>query len=341
MEVGFGLITCQLFPGDDRGWPELYQQAIELSALADRVGLDSVWTSEHHFVDDGYMPSLLAVSAAIAAATERISIGTGVLLAPLHDPIRLAEDAATVDLLSEGRLLLGLGLGWSDVEFEALGIPKRHRGKAMDEILAILRRAWSGEPLEHHGAVYDLPEVAIRPTPTGGDIPIWIGGGAEAALRRAGRAADGLLSNAPGSRFAEQVAVITDERSPDAGPFTFAHYEVVYLCDDPAEGWETVAPLYFHSRWKYADMEASAWRGSGPVPAAPPPDDPEALRSRALVGPADMVAERILVTQEVAGVPLHFVARSYFPGLAPEAQEEQVHRLGEELKPLLVGGSGS
>ena len=336
MEVGFGLITAQLFPGDDRGWPELYEQALELAVLADRSGLDSVWTSEHHFVDDGYMPSLLAVSAAIAAVTERISIGTGVLLAPLYDPIRLAEDAATVDLISGGRLLLGLGLGWSDVEFEALGIPKSHRGRAMDEIIPILRRAWSGEPLDHHGAVYDLPAVAVRPTPTGGDIPIWIGGGAEAALRRAGRLADGLLSNAPGSRFAEQVGVISDERSSAAGPFTFAHYEVVYLCDDPDEGWETVAPLVHHMRWKYADMEASAGRGAGPVPAAPRPDDPDRLRSRALVGTAETVAERILAIQEEAGVRLHFVARSYLPGLAHEEQREQVLRIAQDLKPLLA-----
>jgi probable F420-dependent oxidoreductase len=337
VELGFGLITCQLFPGDARGWPELYEQALELAVLADRAGLDSVWTSEHHFVDDGYMPSLLPVSAAIAAVTERISIGTGVMLAPLHDPIRLAEDAATVDLIARGRLLLGLGLGWSEIEFEALGVEKRRRGRAMDEIVPILRQAWSGRVIEHRGTVYDLPEVAVRPTPTGGDIPIWMGGNAEVSLRRTGRLADGLLSNAPGPRFAEQAEIITDERSgSDAGQFTFGHYEVVYLCDDPDAGWEVVAPLVQHMRWKYSDMEASAGRRAGPVPGAPPPEDPKQLRSRVLVGTPQMVAERILATQEAAGVRLHFVARSYLPGLAPEAQEEQVHRIAEELKPLLA-----
>jgi probable F420-dependent oxidoreductase len=336
VEVGFGLITCQLYPGDGRGWPELYEQALALAALADRSGLDSVWTSEHHFVDDGYMPSLLPVSAAIAAVTERISIGTGVLLAPMHDPIRLAEDAATVDLISGGRLLLGLGLGWSDIEFGALGVEKRVRGRALDEIIPILRQAWSGEPLDHGGDVYEHPAVAVRPTPTGEDIPIWIGGGAEAALRRAGRLADGLLSNAPGARFAGQVAVIADERPSDAGPFTYAHYEIVHLCDDADSGWETVAPLVHHLRWKYSDMEASALRPSGLVPAAPPPGDLGGLRARALVGPAEMVAERVLATQADAGVRLHFVARAYLPGLDPGAQEEQVHRLADELKPLLA-----
>src|SRR5262249_30864882 len=93
-------------------WPDLYAETIEFVRQAEALGVDYVWLSEHHFVDDGYCPSLMPASAAIAAATSRIRIGTKVVLLPFHDPVRLAEDAAVVDVISDGRLDLGFAAGY-------------------------------------------------------------------------------------------------------------------------------------------------------------------------------------------------------------------------------------
>jgi len=341
MQIGYGLISCQLSPGDQRGWSDLYSEALDLAELVETTGLDSVWTTEHHFVDDGYMPSLLVTSAAIAARTDRIRIGTGVVLAPLHHPIRLAEDAATVSLLSRGRLILGLGLGWSQVEFDALGADRSTRGRVMSEILSILPRAWSGEPVSWDGPLHPIGPVAVRPVPEQ-PIPIWIGGGADAAVRRAARLADGFFSNANPDRFLEQVAIAEEVRR-EAGldtPFSWAYYRIVHICDDPVAGWEEIRDSIRLMTWKYDDMEASATRAAGPIPSPPPMDaaTERSLREAVLLGTAEQVADRILSIQEAAGIPLDFVARSYFPDRPYAALGDQIHRIAEELAPLLRSG---
>src|SRR3989442_5071761 len=116
VQIGIGLFTGQIPPGSDRTFTQEYREVLDLVRLAETLGFDSAWVSEHHGASDGYMASLLPTLAAFAAATERIKLGTGVMLAPFHHPLRLAEDAATVDLISGGRLILGLGMGWREDE---------------------------------------------------------------------------------------------------------------------------------------------------------------------------------------------------------------------------------
>lgn len=336
MGLGFGLLSAQLRPGET-DWDRAYDETIRIAVEAERLGLSSVWTTEHHFVDDGYMPSLAVVSAAIAASTSEIEIGTGVVLAPLHHPLRLAEDAATVGLLSRGRFVLGLGLGWNEIEFAALGADLTKRGAAMEEILQILPNAFGGEPFAHSGRVYDLPEVAVRPVPST-KIPILVGGGAEPAIRRAARLADGIYANVPRDDLVRQIAWIRDECERigrDPAELRIIHYSVIVPGSSPDEAIDEYTEHLWHMYWKYSDMEASAAR-PGPPPS-PPPFDPSrrgSLYGRStLAGTADQIVTELNEMREAAGMPVEFAARSYFATLDYEAQVELMQQLAEEVAP--------
>ena len=338
MGLGFGLLSAQLRPGET-DWTRAYDETVRLAVEAERLGFSSVWTTEHHFVDDGYMPSLLVVGAALAQATSRIELGTGVVLAPMHHPLRLAEDAATVQLLSHGRLVLGLGLGWSEIEYEGLGADMRRRGAAMDEILRILPQAWSGEPFTHRGEVYDLPTLGVRPRPQT-PIPVVVGGGAEPAIRRAARLADGLFANSPVERFVEQVGWVLDECARigrDPSTFRFIHYSVLLPGPTRDAALERYRDVLWAMQWKYSDMEASAVRSLPAV--APPPfakDPQELVQGRAtFAGPPDALVEALLDIRSRAGVPVEFAARSHFPLLEYEAQVELMARLAEGVAPYV------
>jgi probable F420-dependent oxidoreductase len=336
MALGFGLLSAQLRPGET-DWTRAYDDTVGLAVEAERLGFSSVWTTEHHFVDDGYMPSLLVVSAALARATSRIEIGTGVILAPLHHPLRLAEDAATVQLLSHGRLALGLGLGWSEVEFAGLGADMHRRGGAMEETLRILPQAWSGEPFTHEGSVYRLPTLAVRPTPSA-RIPILVGGSAEPAIRRAARLADGIFSNAPADKFREEVGWVLDELEQagrDASSFRFIHYSILLPGSSRADALARYRDAVWALNWKYGDMEASASR---PLPPASPPrfDRPdESLLSRrtAHAGTTDELVEALHKVRNQVPVPVEFVARSHLPMLELAAQVDLMEQLAEGVAP--------
>src|SRR5436190_8776335 len=199
VQVGIGLFTGQVPPESGRTFAQEYREVLDLVRLAETLGFDSAWVSEHHGGGDGYLPSLLPMLAAFAAATERMKLGTGVLLTPFHDPLRLAEDCAVVDQLSNGRLILGLGLAWREEEFRMWGQQPRERLLRTVETIEVLRRAWTGERFSFEGKHYRYDRVLITPTPAQeGGVPIWLGGFADAAVRRAGRIGDGYIRSRGG-----------------------------------------------------------------------------------------------------------------------------------------------
>ena len=171
-----------------RPWAELYRETLDQAAYAEELGFSSIWLSEHHFSEEGYLPSLMAMLGALAQRTARARLGTAVLLAPLHHPLRLAEDLAVVDQLSGGRLDVGLAPGYKPDEFAVLGVPKGERGARTDETIEILQLAWRGEPFSYAGRHFRFDDVVVAPPPVQPPgPPIWVGGSSLAAARRAAR----------------------------------------------------------------------------------------------------------------------------------------------------------
>ena len=150
----------------------LYRAAMEQIRWADGLGIDSVVLSEHHVSEEGYLPSPLVMAGAVAAATKRINITIAALVAGLHHPIRLAEDLAVLDHLSDGRLMVVLGIGYRTIEFEVFGADRARRGPLLEELVAVLRQAWTGEPFDFRGTT-----VVVRPKPlTPGGPMLAVGG---------------------------------------------------------------------------------------------------------------------------------------------------------------------
>lgn len=174
----------------------LIQEIFAEAAAAEASGWDGCFITEHHQQPDGYLPSPLLMAGMIGARTTRLKIGTCVLLAPLHHPVHLAEDAAIVDQATGGRLVLSLGVGYQDQDFAPFQIPIAERATRTDETIAILRQAWTKERFSFSGKHYQLDNVAVTPRPARpAGPPIWLAGWTGPGVRRAGRAADGWIAD--------------------------------------------------------------------------------------------------------------------------------------------------
>jgi alkanesulfonate monooxygenase SsuD/methylene tetrahydromethanopterin reductase-like flavin-dependent oxidoreductase (luciferase family) len=254
------------------GWDRLYGEALDLIALAEQLGFGSAWFSEHHFTDEGYLPSLPAALAAAATRTSRIRLGTGILLAPLTHPLRLAEELAFLDQLSGGRVDVGLAPGYRPVEFEVMGVPKAERGARTNEAIEIMQRAWAaaaaGEPVSYAGRHHSFAGVAIAPPPhQPGGPPLWIGGSSLAAARRAGRYGCHFMpdSGAPAAVYQAYFDELA-ARGHDAADFRVQTNRIVYVCEDPDEGWRDVRDhyLYVYNTYRRWFAEAGDFAALGP-----------------------------------------------------------------------------
>jgi probable F420-dependent oxidoreductase len=193
------------------------EAAAAFASAAEASGFESLWTVEHVVVPSGYestypysadgkmpghedspIPDPLIWLAYVAAATDRIRLATGILILPQRNPVVLAKELATLDHLSGGRMILGIGIGWLAEEFAAIGVPFAERAARTDDYVDALRALWSDEPT-HHGEFSQFTDCIVRPRPAAGTIPIHVGGHSAAAARRAGRLGDGYYPVSRGS----------------------------------------------------------------------------------------------------------------------------------------------
>jgi probable F420-dependent oxidoreductase len=343
LRVGIGLFTGQIPSGSDRTFAQEYREMLELIRLAEALGFDAAWVSEHHGASDGYLPSLLVMLGAIAEATNSIKLGTGLVLTPFHDPLRLAEDAAVVDQLSDGRLTLGLGLGWRDEEFRMFGIPRAERLPRTVETIEILRRAWTGERFSFEGEIFSYDRVRVSPAPAQpGGPPILLGGHVDAAIRRAGRIADGYITDADDLEHVRRSVMLMDDAAREAGRDPSALHLVLmqnaFVAED-VDAWQLAEPGVFHQLGAY-----DAWDVGHDTPdhdsLEPIPDDPDEARRITPAGTPDEVTSAIrpVVTEHAGRAEFEVIVRLHYPGMDLDTASRAVELFGERVLPALRGG---
>ena len=289
---------------------ELYAACLDQCAWADALGFDVVALSEHHGVDDGYLSAPVTLAAAIAGRTKRLQINIAAVLVPLHDPVRLAEQLAVVQLVSGGRLSLVAGLGYRDEEFQMAGVDRRQRGRLLDEYVGVMRQAWSGEPFEWRGRT-------VRATPAPPSPPmVLIGGSTEKAARRAARLHAGFF---PAIADAELAAAYEDECARQG----FTGFVVmpggpgfVHVCNDPERDWARIAPHALYDAQTYAAWQPPGQRSQVHV-AGNTLDELRSSGVYRVVTPDECLA----LAEEYGRVLLHPLMGGLSPALAWESLE--------------------
>lgn len=229
----FGLRYCNTGPYTEAA------KAVELVQAGEAAGFESAWTVEHTVVPEGYqsaypyhpsgkmaggavdidLPDPLMWMAFMAGVTSTINFATGILIVPQHNPVVAAKQIATLDAMSGGRVLLGIGVGWLEEEFDAIGVSFHDRGRRCDEYVAVMRELWTSDSPTFHGEFVDFEGAHCRPRPAQGSVPIIVGGDTAPAARRAGRLGDGYFPARGAPQEMLDLARRTAEehgRDPDA-----------------------------------------------------------------------------------------------------------------------------
>lgn len=233
---------------------ERYAAALDMAEWADGLGIPaSISVSEHHGSDDGYLPSPALILAAMAARTKKVRLSVAALIAPFHDPLRIAEDFCVLDNLSNGRVDLIVAGGYAPNEFAMFDVPIKERPRRVTEMVNTLKAAFAGQPFEYRDRTVHITPEPVRP----GGPSVIMGGASEGAARRAARIADGFVPSTTDCwEFYRDEMMKLGKGDP--GPGMGSTSEITAIASDPEAGWAAMAPFFLHETNAYGAWKVSA-----------------------------------------------------------------------------------
>ena len=313
-----------------------YRDALEEVVRAEDLGFDSVWMEEHHSVTDHYWPSPLPVLAGFATRTSRVRLGTDILVAPFYHPVRLAEDAAMLDVMSGGRFVLGIAIGYKPDEFALYGAALEKRGARFEEQLAVMKALWTQDRVAFHGTYYTVdgrlePRPVTRPHP-----PVWIGGWGDITLRRAATLADNWVPG-PTADLARLLAgkqqFLANRRAAGKTeavtewPLT----RDVIIAETDREARELAER---HIMISYRKEYAGGWRHPF-IDASIATDLDALMKNRFLIGGPDQVVRALRPFVTEYGVT-HLICRVFFPGMPHRHIMRELELFAKEVRPAFA-----
>jgi probable F420-dependent oxidoreductase len=312
---------------------QFYREALEEVVRAEELGFDSVWMEEHHGVKDHYWPSPLIVLAGFATRTSKVVLGTDILVMPFYHPVRLAEDVALLDVISEGRFILGTAIGYKPDEFALYDTPLEKRGARFEDGLKLMRSLWTEETVTFKGKYYKLDNGRIEPKPlTKPHPPVWIGGWGKLTLKRAATLAQNWIPGptADLARLQDGKRQFLGHRSaaglnaPTEWPLT----RDVIIANTDREARELAER---HIMVSYRHEYAGGWRHPF-IDASIATDLDSLMRDRFLIGGPDQVITGITRFVEVYGMN-HLICRLFFPGMPHAHIMRELDLLARKVMP--------
>jgi len=320
-------------------WNRDFFDSLEQAVLADRVGFNSVLVSEHHFTEQGYTTSPNIVCGMLAARTGNVRIGPGVALLPLHHPVALAEEAALLDRMSNGRYIMGVGLGYRREEFEGYNISLKEGSSRLEEGIKIIDLLLSQEKVSFDGQYYHLREVNLTPRPIQKPRPpIWVGAKAEAPVRRAARLGDVWFMDpvTPLKVLKERMSMYEEElrRAGKEPAVEKPLRREAYVANDNETAWKEGGDKILQ-KWHNYFVWGHVQDEDGKL-LDPEEHDfdvmKEMMRRRYVVGDPDAVIEQAERYQKELGAT-QLVFQLQFPGLTHEKAMNAIRLIGERVIP--------